>query len=128
MKTLVLGVGNPLLCDDGVGIRVVRKIKKLLGSNNVVDIAEAHTLGISILDYIRGYSKVIIVDSLVDKGIPVGCLKELEIGQIKKISLLSNHNINLLLGTERGKMCDEFLFRPYKYELKIEEVTTFKVR
>jgi len=34
MKTLFLGLGNPILGDDGVGIRVVEEIERIIGNNS----------------------------------------------------------------------------------------------
>lgn len=59
MKILILGIGNPILTDDAVGILVVRQL------NGVdADVEEAATGGLAILDFIRGYDRVIIVDAV----------------------------------------------------------------
>lgn len=62
-KTLVLGVGNPILGDDGVGIAVARELAK--SKIDAVDVKEAETLGLDILNTIEGYGKVIIIDAMV---------------------------------------------------------------
>jgi hypothetical protein len=60
MKTIVLGVGNPILQDDGVGIHVVEEIRKKKLKNSDVSFDTAFTGGLNLLDMIRGYEKVIL--------------------------------------------------------------------
>ena len=35
MKTIILGIGNSILSDDGVGIHVVREVKKRIKNTNI---------------------------------------------------------------------------------------------
>ncbi|MFW6082555.1 MAG: hydrogenase maturation protease [Chloroflexota bacterium] len=63
LKTLVLGMGNPILSDDGVGIYVVREVADQF-EREEVDFAEASVGGMRILDVIGGYERVIMVDAI----------------------------------------------------------------
>ena len=67
MRTLVLGLGNPILTDDGVGIHVVRAAATL-GSTSEVDFEEASVGGLRLLEIISGYDQVILVDALQTAG------------------------------------------------------------
>ena len=67
MRTLVLGLGNPILTDDGVGIHVVRAAAAL-GSACEVDMQEASVGGLRLLEIISGYDQVILVDALQTGG------------------------------------------------------------
>jgi hydrogenase maturation protease len=62
MKTLILGIGNPILTDDGVGIRVAQQI----GQQEIEDVAVAETCeaGLALLDYIADHDRMIIIDSI----------------------------------------------------------------
>jgi hydrogenase maturation protease len=62
-KTLVLGLGNPILTDDGVGIYVVRAAAARCQRDNVT-FAEASVGGLRLLDTIAGYERVIVVDAI----------------------------------------------------------------
>jgi hydrogenase maturation protease len=62
-KTLVLGMGNPILCDDGVGILVVQAVAARCSRDDVA-FAEASVGGIRLLSLIDGYERVIIVDAI----------------------------------------------------------------
>ncbi|MGD8245396.1 MAG: hydrogenase maturation protease, partial [Anaerolineae bacterium] len=63
MRTLVLGMGNTILCDDGIGIYVVRQVAQRFQRENV-DFSEASVGGLRILDVIGGYKRVIMVDAI----------------------------------------------------------------
>ena len=62
-KTLILGIGNPILSDDGVGIKIVRRIAEQT-SRKDIEIKETCVGGFSIIDEIAGYQKVIMVDAV----------------------------------------------------------------
>jgi len=61
--TLVLGLGNPILTDDGVGIHVVRAVAARCRRDGVT-FAEASVGGLRLLDVIAGYERVIMVDAM----------------------------------------------------------------
>lgn len=65
-RLLILGLGNPLMGDDGVGIQVVNELKNANLSEKV-DIIDGGTAGIDLIDMISGYERVIVVDA-VRKG------------------------------------------------------------
>jgi len=61
-RVLVLGIGNPLLTDDGIGIVAAREIiKKGLAG---VDVEEATASGIEVMEMMLGYEKVIVADAI----------------------------------------------------------------
>jgi hydrogenase maturation protease len=72
LNTLVLGLGNPILTDDGVGIHVVRALAagnhKGLPLQDNVAFAEASVGGLRLLDVIAGYDQVILVDAIQTHG------------------------------------------------------------
>ena len=67
MKTLVIGVGNLLRCDDGVGIHVVDRLNEVASYIDTLDVA----LGsIEILEAMKGRDRVFIVDAIQAGGEP----------------------------------------------------------
>jgi len=62
-KTLILGVGNPLRRDDGIGPAVI-KLLKASSNMNDVDIMDGGTDGLSLLEQIKLYKKVLIIDAV----------------------------------------------------------------
>jgi len=71
MKTVVLGLGNPILSDDGVGIRIARRLEDRVDQREVT-VVEASLAGLSILDLLAGYDRAIIVDAIQTVGGRVG--------------------------------------------------------
>ena len=61
MRTLVIGVGNLLRTDDGVGIHVIRALDDLHTGFDTLDAAIG---SVEILEAMRGYDRVIIVDAI----------------------------------------------------------------
>jgi hydrogenase maturation protease len=68
MKTLVLGLGNPILTDDGVGIHIVRAAASRCFPVSSVVFAEACVGGLRLLDLLAGYDRVILVDAIQTRG------------------------------------------------------------
>lgn len=67
MKTLVLGLGNPILRDDSAGLRVAQKVREKLGDREAT-VIETSLFGPNLLDLLVGYDKAIIVDSIKTAG------------------------------------------------------------
>jgi len=63
MRTVVVGLGNTLLADDGVGIYVVRELAAR-GLPPHVEVAEASVGGLRLLNVITGYERAILVDAI----------------------------------------------------------------
>ena len=63
---LILGLGNPLLGDEGIGVRVVEELKELELPDGVT-VVEGGTAGLGLIGLMEGYQQVIIVDA-VDMG------------------------------------------------------------
>jgi hydrogenase maturation protease len=62
-KTLILGLGNDILTDDGIGPRLVRDLAQMNDYPNV-QFDTASCGGLEILEYIQGYEKVVFIDAI----------------------------------------------------------------
>ena len=67
MKTLVLGLGNPILSDDSVGLRVIDQLKARFNELDVVFV-QSSASGIRLLEEIIGYDRLIIIDAVQTRG------------------------------------------------------------
>ena len=69
MKTLLVGLGNPILTDDGVGVKVVYEVENALQSKipSNLTITEASVGGLRLMELLLGYDNVIIVDAITMK-------------------------------------------------------------
>jgi len=63
LTVLVLGMGNPILSDDGVGLHVARRLRETPLPDEV-EVAESEVAGLRLLELVRGFTKVIIIDAL----------------------------------------------------------------
>lgn len=73
MKTLVLGVGNLLLKDEGVGIHVVRALEKEPLPAGV-DVLDGGTGGLHLLHWLDAYERIILIDATMDDR-PAGSVR-----------------------------------------------------
>lgn len=101
MNTLILGIGNPILTDDGVGIKIARKLKEEKPDLEVIETSEA---GIALVDLIAGYEKLIIIDSIITEQAKPGELYKLELENLKPaMDFSSSHGIDIATAFELGK-------------------------
>ncbi len=126
MKTLVLGMGNPILSDDGVGIRVAQEVGKRLNDPQVT-VAETSAAGISLLDFIAGYDRVIIIDAIQTKAGNAGQIYRMgseNFSLTKHIS--SPHQIDLATALELGKMLNLAMPREITvFAVEAKDITSF---
>jgi hydrogenase maturation protease len=65
VRTLLLGMGNPILCDDAVGVRLAADLGQRLGPRPGVDVVpECSVGGLNILEVLGGYDRVIVLDAV----------------------------------------------------------------
>ena len=83
MKTLVLGIGNDILGDDGVGIHIVREVAKHISSGDVI-VEETGAAGLSLLERIKGYERLIIADAILTDNTEVGKIHRLTLKDLAK--------------------------------------------
>lgn len=104
MQTLVLGLGNPILTDDGVGIHVVRSVAAHCPSDNGVTFAEASVGGLRLLDLLAGYERVILIDAIqTNKGRP-GEVYHLSLDQLPASRHSgSTHDLSLPAALDLGR-------------------------
>lgn len=74
-RILVLGVGNLLLKDEGVGVHVAQRLQEMDLPPHV-EVLDGGTMGLDLLDHIEGREKVVIVDT-VKGGHPAGTIYRL---------------------------------------------------
>jgi hydrogenase maturation protease len=75
MRTIVVGLGNPILSDDRVGIRGAGRARQRLGTTSGVDVIEAYAGGLRLMEAIAGYERAIIVDAVTGGLQPPGTIR-----------------------------------------------------
>ena len=112
MKTIVIGLGNPILGDDGVGWRVVDEVKrKMLASTESCleagDLAiESLSLGgISLMEHLLGYQRFVLVDAFLSAEEPGTILiaRLQEIPESSAFHITSAHDTSLKNALKIGR-------------------------
>lgn len=97
MRTLVIGVGNLLRTDDGVGIHVIKELNDL---NPEVDTLDAAMGSVEILEAMRGYDRVIIVDA-IETGAKPGTIFKVNLTQGEEPPVVTHSHGTDLITTLR---------------------------
>jgi hydrogenase maturation protease len=94
---MLLGVGNLLFTDEGVGIHVIQALLKEYTFPENVSVEDGGVLGINLLGIISRADELIVVDAIRNGG-PPGTLYRLEGDDIPKRILAKNslHQVDLL--------------------------------
>ncbi len=103
MKTLVLGLGNPILSDDAVGIRVVEELEGKVDQKEVT-LVETTVAGLGLLDFLTGHDRAIIIDAIQTVGGQAGRIYRLDPEALDFTRhSASPHDVNLATALELGK-------------------------
>ena len=102
MKTLVLGLGNPILGDDSVGLHVARALEDRL-SQPEITVMEASVAGLDFLDLLVGYDRAIIIDAIQTNEGKAGQVYRLEPEAFNATRRASTpHDVNFATALELG--------------------------
>jgi len=126
LKTLVLGLGNPILSDDSVGFRVIEQLKARFDKPGLT-FAESSASGLSLLEVITGYDKLIIVDAIQTKGGQAGEIYRFTLDDfIDTRHSNSPHGLDLATAIELGKKLGEPLPQQIViFAIEVADVTNF---
>jgi len=124
VKTLVLGLGNTILSDDGVGIHVARLIKEKLPD---IDVIEASAAGFRVVDEIIGYDKLILIDSIRTKNGRPGNYYKFGIEEFKStLHHSSPHDMDMFSALELMKKHNADLPKEIIiYAIEVQDIFTF---
>ncbi len=93
-KTLVIGLGNPLVSDDSVGLRVAAQLKGLLAGRENVEVTEDYWGGLRLMERMIGYDRAVIIDATYTGASP-GTIHHLSTDSIATQKSASAHDVNL---------------------------------
>lgn len=127
MKTLILGLGNPLVSDDSVGLRVAAELGPLLRDRPDVELGEDYWGGLRLMERMIGFDRAIVVDAIVT-GAPPGTLHRLRADSIPTQRSASAHDVNLPTALALGRQAGAHLPRDEDIVLvgvEAQDVLTF---
>jgi hydrogenase maturation protease len=95
-KTVVIGVGSPLMGDDGVGVAAVERLREEVGSVEGVAFLDGGTWGMQLLPAIEDADRLLVLDAIRDGG-PPGVVLRREKDEIPRLlyQKVSPHQIDL---------------------------------
>jgi hydrogenase maturation protease len=130
MKTRVIGLGNTILTDDGVGVYAAREVRRLLdeqGCAHAADVVESEVGGFDLMELMTGWDRVILVDSIQFDGVKAGTLLELDPQDLRtSLRIRSVHDIDLPTVLKLGRyMGLQMPGQVLIYAIQAEDAHTF---
>lgn len=110
MRTIVIGLGNPILTDDGVGVLIANQVAERLTEKPAQDIhvTEASVGGLRLMELMSGYNRVILIDAFkLKNGNQPGKIHRMSLDDLQSISptqhSASAHDTSLVTALEAGR-------------------------
>ncbi len=104
-RTLVLGLGNPILGDDAIGWRIAEALQKLLQDPSTeVDFLDRG--GLSLMERLVGYDRAVLIDAISTGSHPVGTVCHFSLEELPDPAaghLASSHDTTLQTALELGR-------------------------
>jgi hydrogenase maturation protease len=125
-RIVIVGLGNPVLRDDGVGLRAAGLLAERL-AGAPVDVLQSSWGGMRFIDLLAGYGRAIIVDAIEWRRGPIGTVYRLTADQaIPTVRAMSYHDLSLGAALALGRALDiplpaETVF----FAVEAEETRTF---
>jgi len=97
-RVVVLGLGNPLMADEGIGVYLVERLAESAGDDPDVDFIDAGTGGLVVLHHIDGRRKAVFLDCAYMAQEP-GSIRRFapeEVRSVKTLAHQSLHDADLL--------------------------------
>jgi hydrogenase maturation protease len=104
MRTVIIGVGNPVRSDDGVGLAVARAIRAKVGNRPDVDVTELWAGGLRLVEAMVGYDRAIVVDAMATGKSAPGTIRRLglpELGEAKNVTCVHDTSLPTALALWR---------------------------
>jgi hydrogenase maturation protease len=96
--TVVIGLGNPLMGDEGVGPAILNRLSVLAGRFPSLEFVDAGTGGMSLLHTLSSRRKAILVDCCLMSTVPgtIKMFKPEDVCSVKRLSHYSLHDVDIL--------------------------------
>jgi len=129
MRTLVLGMGNPILSDDAIGVRLATDLASCLrGRPGLEFVTECSVGGLGLLDVVSGYDRVIVFDSIKAGGRPGDWYAFTARRLRETMNLSCIHDTNFATAMELGRRLGHHIARDdgiFIYAVEVDDNATF---
>ena len=106
-RTIVVGLGNPILTDDGIGPKVAQAVEKALQGRHDVTVVEASVGGLELMELLVGYDRAVLIDAIMTCTGRCGDIYRLSLDQIEGAlptqNTASAHDMNLNTALRLGR-------------------------
>jgi hydrogenase maturation protease len=107
MRTIILGIGNPVRTDDAAGLFVARLLRERLGDCSDIDVKELWAGGLRLVEAMVGYERAVVIDAMVTGTQPPGTVRRLEPGELGETNNLTcAHDTSLPLALALWRASD----------------------
>ncbi len=104
MKTLVIGLGNPILTDDAAGILAAHLVHCNLPVDAGIDVVDASVGGLALMELMIGYEQVILIDSMWASERETGQVIVFDAGTlVETLNTRSTHDVDLSTALRVGR-------------------------
>lgn len=101
-KMLIIGLGNPLVTDDSVGLRVIAELEKCLPDRPNVELGDDYWGGLRLMERLIGYDQAIVIDAICTGAAP-GTIFHLSPDMMPTQRSASAHDVNLPTALDFGR-------------------------
>jgi hydrogenase maturation protease len=133
-KTLIIGLGNPILTDDGVGVKVAQELERKidLEAHPELTITEASAGGLRLMEVMLGFERVILIDAFylnLESTAP-GKIHQLSLDDLRSISptqhSTSAHDTSLITALEAAEQLGYQIPGEFSiYAVEVENILEF---
>lgn len=106
MQILILGLGNPILTDDGIGVLVAESLRPDV-TDPSVEIEELSVGGLTLMERMVGYDRAILVDALMTGRDAPGTVRRLTLEDLREMSVTQHsasvHDATLVTALDVGR-------------------------
>jgi hydrogenase maturation protease len=103
MRTVIIGIGNPVLTDDGVGLQIADRLAGRLQGHRGVAVTQLCCGGLHLMEAMAGYERAIIIDAIVGGGGKPGTVYRFEPASLALTrNTCSSHDASLPVAIELG--------------------------
>ncbi|HXE96416.1 MAG TPA: hydrogenase maturation protease [Dongiaceae bacterium] len=102
--TVIIGMGNRLLSDDGVGIAVAAAVAERLKQYMNLTVTELHIGGIRLMEAMAGFKRAVVVDAMLS-GAPPGTVRRFDPKDfVTTKNTFSSHDTDFATAYDLGRM------------------------
>lgn len=134
MKTLIIGLGNPILTDDGVGVKVAQQLEDIIDLDLYPDltITEASAGGLRLMEIMLDFDLVVLIDAYFlkpDQTKP-GKIHKLSLDDLRSVTptqhSTSAHDTSLVTALDAAEKMGYQIPKEYMiYAVEVENIMDF---